>query len=615
MKKISELDELTGKGIKIAVIDSGVQESHPALINYEINQYIITGEDGSYNVENGGNDLNGHGTAVVSLILNSLRDTQIYSFQIYQEELVSESEKLIRALTYIHDNLDCQLVHLSLGIRVECPALYDICKKLYDRGAIILAAFDNEGCISFPAAYPFVIGVDGSRKLRVIDNFIYVRNSMVNILAKLGNQRLAWKNSQYIINQGTSFILPYVTSLAGKLLCSGISKNNLLEEIEKRAVEVYQAPVSHEIYNPLSPLKFCEAYIFPYNKETHSLLNFMDLLTFKPVGFLDIKQSLNIGKKVESLDKKHTLKIDNIDSFSPVPGAGLIIGHTAQMEKSTGRPLKDELLNLCLEKLMHVYMFDDDKYIDYCDKFSSKGLVLSCPAQNPAYGLMDRFGMLYKHKTPILGVFGTTSKQGKFSLQLELRRRFISDGYKVAQIGTEPQSYLFGIDATYHYGYSGTAKIGGAQAIQYINQTVHELDKIEPDIIILGGQSGTIPQYTNNLGQIPLQTLNFILGSSPDAVILCVNSFDDIEYIKRTITIIENLTGDIKVIALCLFPLDMQNGWQIMNQHKTSLKAGTLAETKKMLEEHMNLPVFTNGTTEDMAVLYELCLKFFDTGG
>jgi uncharacterized NAD-dependent epimerase/dehydratase family protein len=179
-------------------------------------------------------------------------------------------------------------------------------------------------------------------------------------------------------------------------------------------------------------------------------------------------------------------------------------------------------------------------------------------------------------------------------------------------MGTEPQSILFGMDATYHYGYSGVVQIEGPQAVQYINQIMHELDEMESDIIIVGGQSGTVPQYTNNLGQIPLQTLDYILGSSPDAVILCVNSFDDIEYIKRTIRVIENLTGDIKVIALCLFPLDMQNGWQIMNQYKTSLKATTLTETKKVLEAHINLPVFVNGVMEEMTLLYEHCIDFFN---
>lgn len=52
--------------------------------------------------------------------------------------------------------------------------------------------------------------------------------------------------------------------------------------------------------------------------------------------------------------------------------------------------------------------------------------------------------MLYRISTPVLAVCGTSSKQGKFTLQLELRKRFCEMGYKVGQIGTEPNSLLLG---------------------------------------------------------------------------------------------------------------------------------------------------------------------------
>ena len=77
------------------------------------------------------------------------------------------------------------------------------------------------------------------------------------------------------------------------------------------------------------------------------------------------------------------------------------------------------------------------------------------------------------------------------------------------------------------------------------------------DIIIVGSQSGTLPLMTDNLGQVPLYTLEFLTGISPDAVILCVNPFVSINYISRAIKVIEGLTGNTKVIVLCLFPFDM----------------------------------------------------------
>jgi len=46
------------------------------------------------------------------------------------------------------------------------------------------------------------------------------------------------------------------------------------------------------------------------------------------------------------------------------------------------------------------------------------------------------FGKLYKNDIPILGIFGTRSKQGKWSLQMELRKRLLADGYVVGLLGT-----------------------------------------------------------------------------------------------------------------------------------------------------------------------------------
>lgn len=56
----------------------------------------------------------------------------------------------------------------------------------------------------------------------------------------------------------------------------------------------------------------------------------------------------------------------------------------------------------------------------------------------------NQFGKLYLVNKPVICVAGTSSSQGKFSLQLSLREKFISAGYRIGQLGTEPTSLLFG---------------------------------------------------------------------------------------------------------------------------------------------------------------------------
>ena len=45
----------------------------------------------------------------------------------------------------------------------------------------------------------------------------------------------------------------------------------------------------------------------------------------------------------------------------------------------------------------------------------------------------------------MLAIVGTSPSQGKYNLQLALRRRFLNDGYEIGQIGTEPTAQLFGM--------------------------------------------------------------------------------------------------------------------------------------------------------------------------
>ena len=61
--------EGTGQGVKIAVIDSGIDTSHKKLKELQLLDDIAIVEDGvKLNVENGGGDVYGHGTAVAGII-------------------------------------------------------------------------------------------------------------------------------------------------------------------------------------------------------------------------------------------------------------------------------------------------------------------------------------------------------------------------------------------------------------------------------------------------------------------------------------------------------------------------------------------------------------------
>lgn len=54
----------------------------------------------------------------------------------------------------------------------------------------------------------------------------------------------------------------------------------------------------------------------------------------------------------------------------------------------------------------------------------------------------NRFGKLRKSSKPVVGIFGTSSSQGEFTLQVKLYHELSLQNYYVGFIATEPSGYL-----------------------------------------------------------------------------------------------------------------------------------------------------------------------------
>lgn len=170
------------------------------------------------------------------------------------------------------------------------------------------------------------------------------------------------------------------------------------------------------------------------------------------------------------------------------------------------------------------------------------------------------YGSCHKIGSPTLAIVGTSPKQGKYNLQLSLRRRFLQDGYKIGQIGTEPSAQLFGMDVVFSNGYANTYTISAEDEILYLNKAIFEIGY--RDIVIMGTQSNIIPYKFGNLGFMTFHQQNSLIAFEPDACILCVNYNDDIDYIHRTIQVLRNYYLS-KVIALVVFPFPKNYQWNV----------------------------------------------------
>lgn len=581
--------------MKIAIIDTGINEKHIAFKNnFKISQCICIRKnvDERYFISEDVEDYIGHGTSVSWIISNYITDAEFMIIKIFDKEELDE-DILLYTLQYIIDHVECDLINLSAGISYcdNINLLKELCEKLYSRGTLIIAGFPNDGALGYPASFDSVIGVDMSTSCFFPRQYQYIENSPINIRGIGHAQRLPDVNNTYCEKLGTSFVVPHITGLIAEKFSKKkwniVEVKNFLKQSANCVVEGRVIPKNNII-------NIKNAVLFPVSKETKALIEFSDMLSFNITHIYDIKYSGNVGKGIRNYDQYHEINsdliIESIDSINWLDDFDtLIIGHINMIGKALGnRNIKEELLKKCEEYKKQVYMYD---FIDY-DAKKYKNLKLKVPHVDSSCVLNAVYGKLFKIAIPIVGVFGTSPKQGKFTIQLRLKKYLTEIGYKVCNLGTEPESELFGFEGTYPIGYNATVKVSGYEAITYLNSLMHSIELKEPDLIIVGAQSQTIPTGNECLGCFPVAQHELILGSQPDAYILCVNCTDEINYIMNTMKYLQILT-DAKIVSIVVFPLIYQNVEGVLTKVKAKMGEENLKNFIRILSGKVQTPVYS----------------------
>jgi subtilisin len=213
----------TGRGIRIAVLDSGVDWSHPALESARrADDVRLRAQDGQLTVEEAdGHDVFGHGTAVAGIIHELAPDAEIGSFRVLDEsnrarsEIICEGARL--ALDRGYDVLNC-----SFGARLREQVL--MFKEWTDRAYLerrhVVAACNNEDFrrSEWPGDFTSVITVNMGRGVPGDAFFLNKPGSLVEFMALGVNVRLPWRDGQWVVTTGSSFAAPRVAALLARLL-------------------------------------------------------------------------------------------------------------------------------------------------------------------------------------------------------------------------------------------------------------------------------------------------------------------------------------------------------------------------------------------------------------
>lgn len=596
--------------MRIVALDSGCDLNSKALRNYSdyIDLYIQEENRWEKTTETNTESTFHHGSIVSRIILENTNknDFRLSVFRVFNQSTNCDVKILISALSYIYNTIDCDIIHMSLGVRTYSKELEEICYKLYKKGVIIVAAFDNAGAVSYPAGFNFVIGVVGSLRCQLSSDYVVLYNSIVDFKAKNGMQHLFTVfNGEKILDAGNSLAAPYITAQINNLNPKTNDIASIKHLLEKNARHIYKYPENIDSYSP----KINKASVFPFNKETQNILNYEDELSFQIVDFYDIKYSGNLGSCHTSLFSERSFIIKDYKKINWGSFDTLIIGHLEELSVICKRELKREILEKCLVEHKNVFSFDAFGIDEYRSLFKEKGLFLFCP--NDCILPNPKMGMLYQFSTPILTVFGTSKKQGKFTLQLEIRKLLKKHGINVGQLGTEPNSLLFGMDQSVPFGYLGV-HYSNNEIIELINHEVYKIEKENHDIIVIGSQSGFCPERYYNTGHIMLEQFSLLFAAPPDGVILAVNIQDSFSLIRHIINSIESV-GNTRVFLLALYAFDVTYDY-IINSQKKLLTKEQIQEFCQKAKKEFNLDVIVTGALDDSEKLFKAITTYF-TGG
>lgn len=538
----------------IVVIDSGVDYSLLRNSN-NINGIAVKKNDfQEHYISDDIRDQIGHGTAVCSVIIKESPSLRIFMIKLFDTFGSIDLDDIIYALTYIKNNIKCKVINMSFGVSYceDISYFEKICKELIQSGIIIVSAYDNLGTISYPAFFDDVIGVDISLKDSSMDGYTFNDNSPVNITFHSSQQLLPWKNGELKTVEGSSFYAPKIsTMIAKKYPISDVWDYLKLNATNYRSFERKNGDTNG--------IDIKKAIVFPFNKEIRSIAANEELCNFDIVGYFDSKYTGNVGKQICSIlnytdNEKYILNVDNIDwneDFDTV-----ILGHTTLLDKITKKNYLKKIVSKCSEYQKKIYSFEklDMEIIDNLDK----KVEIKYPNPNISDYCNTTFGKLHCINKPILSILGTSSKQGKFSLQLQLRKKFIEMGYTIGQLGTEPSSLLLGFDKVFPMGYGSNLQANSYDSVYLINHMMGQIEKNNPDLIIVGGQSQTLHSSNGNLSFYSMENIELLLATSPDGVVLVINIDDPIDYINRTINFIECIQ-ETKVLCLICYPINNSN--------------------------------------------------------
>lgn len=222
----------TGEGVKVAVVDTGVNPSTPSLRGQVLKGVDVTGAPGDET-----DDYHGHGTTMAELIAGTGKGDGLkglapgaeiipvrmsdVDFMARRNTVIGDSAKAIRAAA----DSDARIINVSMGDVLSQREEHEAVKYAESKGKLVIAGVGNEGhkenWRQYPAAYPEVVGVASADRAGKVS--YYSQHAGTVDVASPGSDIPSWCDNSfksYCEGDGGTSAATAITSASAALVWS-----------------------------------------------------------------------------------------------------------------------------------------------------------------------------------------------------------------------------------------------------------------------------------------------------------------------------------------------------------------------------------------------------------
>jgi subtilisin family serine protease len=211
--------ESDGTGVTVAIVDSGVDDAHPAIGDRLARRLRVelAGEDATVVDDPDAGDLVGHGTACAGIVARVAPAARLVSIRVLGPDNRGKGRAVAAAVGWAIDH-GIEVVNLSLSSRSEAMfgTFHALADRAYFANTLLVCAANNVPGPSYPSLFAAVVSV-AAHDVPDPDTWFYNPSPPVEFGAYGLDVDVAWRDGGRIRATGNSFAAPHLAGQAARL--------------------------------------------------------------------------------------------------------------------------------------------------------------------------------------------------------------------------------------------------------------------------------------------------------------------------------------------------------------------------------------------------------------